>query len=108
MSSLVKVPDNPVRVNARLDDPLSRWLWLAKWTLAVPQYVLLFFLWITFPVVSVIAFFAILFTERCPTPQSPRARNLGAGPVRLPRVRWLVSRAGPPRPAPWHGAGPPA
>ncbi|WP_329528709.1 DUF4389 domain-containing protein [Streptomyces sp. NBC_01462] len=66
MSSLVKVPDNPVRVNARLDDPLSRWLWLAKWILAVPHYVLLFFLWIAFTVVSVIAFFAILFTERYP------------------------------------------
>ncbi|MER5408745.1 DUF4389 domain-containing protein [Streptomyces sp. NPDC002769] len=66
MWSLVKVPDNPVRVNARLDDPLSRWLWLAKWILAVPHYVLLFLLWIAFTVVSVIAFFAILFTERYP------------------------------------------
>ncbi|MCX4572716.1 DUF4389 domain-containing protein [Streptomyces sp. NBC_01571] len=66
MWSLVKVPDNPVRVNARLDDPLSRWLWPAKWILAVPHYVLLFLLWIAFTVVSVIAFFAILLAERYP------------------------------------------
>ncbi|WRZ88920.1 DUF4389 domain-containing protein [Streptomyces sp. NBC_01007] len=59
-------PDRPVRVTAHLDAPLSRWLWLVKWLLAVPHYVVLFFLWIAFTVVSVIAFFAILFTERYP------------------------------------------
>jgi hypothetical protein len=33
-------------VRARLDEPLSRWQWLVKWLLAIPQYVVLFFLWI--------------------------------------------------------------
>uniref|UniRef100_A0AAU2K0Y9 DUF4389 domain-containing protein n=1 Tax=Streptomyces sp. NBC_00049 TaxID=2903617 RepID=A0AAU2K0Y9_9ACTN len=56
----------PVRVAAELDTPLSRWLWLVKWILAIPHYIVLFFLWIAFFVVSVIAFFAILFTERYP------------------------------------------
>ncbi|MCX5254890.1 DUF4389 domain-containing protein [Streptomyces canus] len=58
--------DRPVQVNARIDSPLSRWLWLVKWLLAIPHYVVLFFLWIAFTVVTVIAFFAILFTERYP------------------------------------------
>ncbi|MBT2542740.1 DUF4389 domain-containing protein [Streptomyces sp. ISL-44] len=56
----------PVNVTAVLDAPLSRWLWLVKWILAIPHYIVLAFLWIAFLLVSVIAFFAILFTERYP------------------------------------------
>lgn len=56
----------PVHVDATLEPGLSRWLWLVKWFLAIPHFVVLAFLWIAFVVVSVIAFFAVLFTGRYP------------------------------------------
>ena len=37
-----------------------------KWLLAVPHYIVLFFLWIAVLAVTIYAFFAILFTERYP------------------------------------------
>jgi hypothetical protein len=58
--------ESPVTVNARLDEPLSRWLWLVKWLLAIPHFIILIFLWIAFVLVTIIAFFAILFTARYP------------------------------------------
>jgi hypothetical protein len=51
---------------ARLDEPLSRWLWLVKWILVVPHYVVLAFLWLAFAVLSVVAGVAILVTGRYP------------------------------------------
>ncbi|MFF3573219.1 DUF4389 domain-containing protein [Nocardia jiangxiensis] len=59
-------PVYPVRVRGDLDPALSRWQWIIKWILAIPHYIVLFFLYIAYFVVTVIAFFAILFTARFP------------------------------------------
>ncbi len=59
-------PAHPIRVDGALDRQLSRWLWLVRWFLAIPHYVVLPFLWLAFAVLSVAAFFAILFTGRYP------------------------------------------
>jgi Domain of unknown function (DUF4389) len=45
---------------------LNRWLPLVKWFLAIPHYVVLFFLGIAAVVAVIVAWFAILFTERYP------------------------------------------
>ena len=60
------VSAHPVRVEGKLDTPISRWLWLVKWVLAIPHFVILFFLFIAFFLATIVAFFAILFTGRYP------------------------------------------
>jgi hypothetical protein len=56
----------PLQVEGELEQPLSRWLWLVKWVLIIPHVIVLVFLWIAFVVLTIVAFFAILFTGRYP------------------------------------------
>ena len=54
-----ETPGPSVVVEGELAPHLSRWLWLVKWVLAIPHYVVLFFLW-------VVAGVLLLFKDRYP------------------------------------------
>ncbi len=56
----------PVSITGELTEPPGRGWWLLKWLLALPHYIILTFLLIAFVVVSIIAFFSILFTSKYP------------------------------------------
>jgi hypothetical protein len=59
-------PAYPARLEGELAPKLNRWVWLFKWFLLFPHFVVLLLLWIAFIATSVFAFFAILFTGRYP------------------------------------------
>ena len=73
----------PVSVEGELSEDLSRWLWLVKWILIIPHLVVLFFLWIAFIALTVVAFFAIVFTGKYP-------RGMFAFNVGVMRWTWRV------------------
>ena len=62
--------DEEQAVHLNLDYPdarqLNRWLPLVKWFLAIPHYIVLFFLGIGAVVAVIVAWFAIIFTGRYP------------------------------------------
>jgi len=58
----------PVRLDGRLDSPLSRWRWLIKWILIVPHAIVVAFLWMAVMPLTLVAGIWILFTGRYPEP----------------------------------------
>ena len=74
----------PVRLDGELDGAVSRWQWLLKWLLVIPHAVVLAFLWLAVVVVTVVAWFAILFTGRYP-------RGIFDFVVGVMRWSWRVS-----------------
>jgi hypothetical protein len=65
-ASTVPATAYPVRLEGDLAPDLHRWLWLVKWFLAIPHFVVLVFLWAALAVLTVVAGVAILFTGRYP------------------------------------------
>jgi len=57
---------HPFTIKGELTEPLSQWLWLVKWLLLIPHYIVLVFLLIAFIVVWLVSLFAILFTGKYP------------------------------------------
>jgi hypothetical protein len=57
---------HPLTLKAELTKPPSRALWLVKWLLLIPHFIVLALLWVVRTVLSIIAFLAILFTTRYP------------------------------------------
>ena len=74
----------PVRLDGRLDPPLSRWRWIIKLILIVPHLLVLMFLWMAVMPLTVLAAFAILFTGRYP-------RSIFNFTVGVMRWTWRVS-----------------
>jgi hypothetical protein len=56
----------PLTLKGELRETPSRALWLVKWLLLIPHIICLAGLWVAFIVLTIIAFFAILFTGEYP------------------------------------------
>ncbi len=56
----------PATLTGDLSSPPGRWQWIFKWLLLIPHLIVLYFLTIAAGVVTVIAFFSILFTGKYP------------------------------------------
>jgi hypothetical protein len=69
---------------------LNRWLPLVKWILAIPHYVVLFFLIIGAVVAIVIAWFAILITGRYPKPLFDYVVGVGRWSLRVNAYAFLL------------------
>ena len=82
-------------VHLELDYPdaregLNRWLPLVKWLLAVPHYIVLFFLGLGAFFAVVIAWFAILFTGRYPRPLFDYVVGVGRWGLRVQAYAFLL------------------
>src|ERR1700680_1329295 len=84
-SLLLEIPYPDVRTD------LNRWLPLVKWFLAIPHYIVLFFLGIAALVCVVIAWFAILFTGRYPRELFNFVVGVGRWSVRVTSYAFLLA-----------------
>jgi len=73
-----------------VEQDLNRWLPLVKWLLAIPHYIVLFFLAIGGIVVWIVAWFVILFTGRCPRPLFDYLVGVGRWGLRVQAYAFLL------------------
>ena len=69
---------------------LNRWLPLVKWLLAIPHYIVLFFLWLAELVVIVVAWFAILITGGYPRSLFDFVVGVGRWTLRVSAYAFLL------------------
>jgi hypothetical protein len=69
---------------------LNRWLPLVKWLLAIPHYIVLFFLFVAAFVVVIIAWFAILFTGHYPRGMFDFVVGVGRWALRVEAYAFLL------------------
>ena len=69
---------------------LNRWLPLVKWLLAIPHYIVLFFLWLAALVVIVVAWFAILITGGYPRSLFDFVVGVGRWTLRVSAYAFLL------------------
>ena len=81
----------PVHVDASPDPLASRGLWLIKWLLLIPHFVVLMFLWVAFAVVSVVA-----FTARYPKSLYVLVMGIDRWSLRVAAYAGLMTDAYPP------------
>ncbi len=65
-ATFAAAPGYPLRYEVEYPEEMSRWLIFVKWLLAIPHFIILYALSTAINVVTLIAFFAILFTKRYP------------------------------------------
>ena len=73
-----------------VEHDLNRWLPLVKWFLAIPHYIILFFLFIGAFFAVVIAWFAILFTGRYPKGLFDYVVGVGRWSIRVYAYAFLL------------------
>lgn len=56
----------PARIEGELDGQLSRWLWIVKWILLIPHYVVLAVMLVGVVLLTVVAWISIVFTAKYP------------------------------------------
>jgi hypothetical protein len=77
--TLQDVPDHPVRLAVAYPERIDRWRPLVQWLLAIPYLVVAGFLYWLTGVLTIIAFFTVLFTKEIPR---------GLFELMMPGLRW--------------------